>query len=172
MLFKNLLFVEYLSFRDEGSYCLATDSAAGLRFLIVSVWWYRESNVGRRWYQWESSHNHLFDVLLHPSSSEQRDNAIASSSRLTPINDTNLSATYPLPANYANDHNQLLQCFQVCCIATIRKPDCVHSYELRLIILHWVVSGPLLHFLISYLLIRSSALFSFSSLPVFPAIDI
>ena len=67
----------------------------------------------------------------------KENNAIASSSRLTPINDTiNLSATYSLPADYANDHNQLLQCFQVCCIATIRKPDCVHSYELRLIILH------------------------------------
>ena len=47
-------------------------------------------------------------------------NAVASSYRSTPNNNTtNLSAIHPLPADYANDHNQLPQCFQVCCIATI-----------------------------------------------------
>ena len=47
MLFKNLLFVEYLSFRDEGIQTIllsATDSAADLRVLIVSVLCYRETS--------------------------------------------------------------------------------------------------------------------------------
>ena len=44
MLFKKLLFVGYPNFGDEGfqrSYYSATDYAAGLRVLIVSVWYYR-----------------------------------------------------------------------------------------------------------------------------------
>ena len=52
----------------------ATDSAAGLQVLIVSVWWYRGNVVNPMWSEVdtsETSHNHLFDVL-HPGSSEQR----------------------------------------------------------------------------------------------------
>ena len=64
-------------------------------------------------------------------------NAVASF-RSTPNNDTtNSSATYQLPVDYANDHNQLPQFIQVCCNATIRKLDYAHTnYELRLIVLH------------------------------------
>ena len=54
-------------------------------------------------------------------------NAVASF-RSTPNNDTtNSSATYQLPADYANDHNQLLQCFHLCRNAAIRKPDYAHT---------------------------------------------
>ena len=144
MLFKNLLFLEFLSFRDEGIQTilllLATDSAAGLQVLIVFVLCYRGNVVNPLWADvdtGETSHKSFWRSSPSRFLRTKENNAIASSSRSTTINDTiNLSATCSLPANYANDHNQLLQCFQDCCIATIRKPDCVHSYELRLIILH------------------------------------
>ena len=52
----------------------ATDSAAGLQVLIVSVWWYRGNVVNPMWSDvdtGETFHN-LFGVLLLPGSSEQR----------------------------------------------------------------------------------------------------
>ena len=71
--------------------------------------------------------NYLFGVFLRPGSSEQRKTSGSIFLSFTPNNDTtNLSANYPLPVDYANDHNQLPQCFQVCYNATIRTLD--HAY--------------------------------------------
>ena len=56
------------------SYYSVTDSAAGLRALIVSVLCYRGNVKNPMWSEVdtsETSHNHPFDVL-HPGSSEQR----------------------------------------------------------------------------------------------------
>ena len=76
-------------------------------------------------------------IIIYLTFFSIRNNAVASF-RSTPNNDTtNSSATYQLPPDYANDHNQLPQCFQVCCNVTIRKLDYAHTnYELRLIVLH------------------------------------
>ena len=78
-LFKKLLFVEYPSFGDEGiqiiillGYRLRSWFTSSYCFCMVLPWKRRESNVGRRWYQWKSSHNLLFGVPLLPNSPEQR----------------------------------------------------------------------------------------------------
>ena len=68
------------------------------------------SNVGRRWYQWESSHNHLFVVLFYPGTRTEENNAVASSLRSTPNNDTvttNLSVTGGFI--FPNGHSQYQQ---------------------------------------------------------------
>ena len=50
----------------------------------------------RRWYQWEPSHTHLFGVLLHPGSPEQR-KTILWHFPLVQL-PTTIPPTYPLPA--------------------------------------------------------------------------
>ena len=69
MLFESLLFVEYASFGDEGiqkiifiAFRFCTFPRLQY-FHLVLPWKRRDSHVGRRWYEWETSHNHLFSVL-------------------------------------------------------------------------------------------------------------
>ena len=106
---KKLLFVEYPSLGDEGiqrtlllSYRLRGWFTSSYCFCLALSWKRRESNVGRHWYQWDS---HLFGVLLHPGSSEQRkNNGVSSPSHSTRNNDTaNLTATAGFI--FLNDHS-------------------------------------------------------------------
>ena len=82
-------------------------------------------------------------------------NAVASF-RSTPNNDTtNSSATYQLPVDYANDHNQLPQFIQVCCNATIREPNYAHTNQG---LLFSTEVFQVRYSFIIYLLIRNSAI--------------
>ena len=86
------------------SHYSATDSAVGLRVLIVSVQCYRGDVVNPIWADVYTSESLL--IIIYLTFFSIGNNAVASF-RSTPNNDTtNSSATYQLPADYANDHNQ------------------------------------------------------------------
>ena len=72
ILLKNL-FKEHPSFGDEGiqrilfhifKMCSWSKFPSWLYFCLVLPWKRRDSKVDRRWYQWESSHNHLFSLIF------------------------------------------------------------------------------------------------------------
>ena len=135
------------------SYYSATDSAAGLRALIVSVLCYRGNVVNPMWADVDTSESLL--IIIYLTFFSIGNNAVASF-RSTPNNDTtNSSATYQLPADYANDHNQLPQFIQVCCNATIRKPNYAHTNQG---LLFSTEVFQVRYSFIIYLLIRNSAI--------------
>ena len=105
----------------------ATDSAAGLQVLIVSVLCYRGNVVNPLWADIDTSESLLIIIYLTFLSIQVPQNKGKQCYSIFFRSTLNLSATYPLPADYANDHNQLPQCFQLSCNATIRKPDYVHT---------------------------------------------
>ena len=123
MIYKNLLFVVSETKEFRRSYYSATDSAAGLRALIVSVLCYCGNVVNPMWADVDTSESIL--IIIYLTFFSIGNNAVASFRSTPNIDTTNLSATYPLPADYANVplFSSLLQCYN----ATVRKPDYAHT---------------------------------------------